>query len=405
MKAALLALLVLTACSSASAGAAFTRTAGHVIFVSDRDGDNDIYGISGDGRRVAALTRNRLPEASVVISPTGNWIGETRGSSAGVLISGDGRRELRLPGRPDAFSADGRLVALETGTSPNWGIATIRSNGRGLRRFGPGVPIEFSPGRRFLSFWEEGTAGVGVVDLATGRRTIVIDETPLDIGYVWWSPSWSKVAWVRRVSANFVLADELVVRARTTPDARPTVLRHGVAPGRVSWLDENRLLVDDSVIRIDGTVAPVFGKYARDVTASPRKNAVAYYEWNDPENRTDPTLFLAAVDGSPTSAVHLTGSPSGLAWSPSGRFVAVAVQTRSGSALGFVDIARLRVTRTVRLPSRVDRLTWSPDDATVLVERVGAREIVIASRSGWVRRVRTHGNTQVIGWMKGPLAR
>ena len=62
MKAALLALLVVTACFSATTGAAFTRSAGHVIFVSDRDGDNDVYGISSDGSRAessptGALTR------------------------------------------------------------------------------------------------------------------------------------------------------------------------------------------------------------------------------------------------------------------------------------------------------------------------------------------------------------
>jgi hypothetical protein len=405
MKPALLALFVLVVCSSATADAAFTRTAGHVIFVSDRDGDNDIYGISGDGRRVAALTRNNLPEASVVISPAGNWIGETRGSSAGVLISADGRHERRLPGRPDAFSADGRLVALETGVSPNWGIATIPPDGRGLRRFGPGVPIEFSPARRLLSFWEEGTAGIGLIDLPTGRRTIVIDETPLDIGYVWWSPSWSKVAWVRRVSENFVLADELVVRARTRPDLRPSVLRHGVAPERVSWLDESRLLVDNAVIRTDGTIERTFGTYPREVQASPGKNVVAYYEWNDPENRTDPKLFVATIDGSDTHVVKLAGSPSGLAWSPSGRFVAVAVRTRSTNALVFVDVTRRRVMRTVRLPSRVDELRWSPDDVRVLADKLGAREVIIASRTGWIRRVPTYGSTRVIGWMKGPLAR
>lgn len=405
MRVALLALLVLTACSSATAGSTITRTASQVIFVSDRDGDKDLYAISWDGRRVTALTRNNAPEASVVISPAGNWIGELRGSSDGVLVSADGRRERRLPGRPDAFSADGRLVALETGTSPKWGIATIHTDGSGLRRFGPGVPIEFSPARRFLSFWEEGTAGIGLVDLATGRRTSVIDETPLDIGYVWWSPSWSKVAWVRRVSDNFVLADELVVRARSQTDTPPTVLRQGVVAGRVAWLSENRLLVGDAVIRTDGTVERVVGTYAQDVQVSPRKNAVAYYEWNDPENRTDPTLFLAVLDGSRTDAVKLIGSPSTLAWSPSGRFVAVAVRVKERNELQFVDVARRRVIRTLRVPVRPDELRWSPDDARVLVDKIGTKQVVIASRTGWVRRVPTRGNTQVIGWMKGPLAR
>lgn len=404
MKAALLALLVLTACSSAIAGAAFTRTEAHLIFVSDRDGDNDVYGVSSDGRRVAALTRTRASEASVVISPTGDWLGLIRAPAAGLLVSADGRRERRLPGVPQAFSANGRLVALETGRSPNWAIATVRTDARGLRRFGPGVPRAFSPGGRLLSFWDE-RAGIGVVDLTTGRRTIVIDETPLDVGYVSWSPSWSKVAWVRRTSDAHGLTDELVVRERTQPGTAPTVLARGAASAQVSWLDDNRLLFDDTVIRTDGRVERVFGAEARDLQASPRNDVVAYFEWNDPANSTDPTLFLAAVDSSRTHAVHLKGAPVTLAWSPTARFVAVAVRIGARNELLFVDVARRRVVRTLRLPRRVDELRWSPDDARVLVNTIGPKEVVIASRTGWVRRVPTHGNTQVIGWMRGALPR
>src|SRR5205809_177619 len=120
----LVALAALLVYLTGSAGRAETVAlpGAHVIFTSDRDGDQDVYGISADGRRVAALTRNKTRDSDILISPTGGWIALTRDYGVGLLLSADGRRERRLPGTPVAFSPDGSRLALTTGNfaQENW---------------------------------------------------------------------------------------------------------------------------------------------------------------------------------------------------------------------------------------------------------------------------------------------
>src|SRR5206468_972057 len=62
----------------------------HLIFISDRDGNSDVYGASADGSRIAALTRNRTSDSNVILSPAGGWLALSRSQEFGVLVRADG---------------------------------------------------------------------------------------------------------------------------------------------------------------------------------------------------------------------------------------------------------------------------------------------------------------------------
>src|SRR5436190_11528383 len=91
----------------------------HVVFVSNRDGDTDIYAAAPGARRVVALTRDRIDESGVSLPSSRGWFAVARQRRHGVpvvaLVSPDGSHVRRL-GRgtygsirsAGLFSHDGR---------------------------------------------------------------------------------------------------------------------------------------------------------------------------------------------------------------------------------------------------------------------------------------------------------
>lgn len=178
LPAAALAATVLAGTPAAAAGSGAGSGAGSqslpaFVFVSDRDGDNEIYLRRADGR-VRQLTRNRIDDFSPAWSPDGRLVAFVRGSSAGTALfvmrpDGAGVRRITTPVRtPDgvpsrdrapAWSPDGRTLAFASdrrgGEGDVWRVDLDGGDLRPLTRTAPfigdGNPT-WSPDGRWIWF-------------------------------------------------------------------------------------------------------------------------------------------------------------------------------------------------------------------------------------------------------------
>ena len=138
------------------AGAAFPGTNGKIAFLSDRDGNNEIYTISfSDGKwgNAKRLTDNRKSDKTPAFSPNGKKIVWERGDYL-YLMNVDGANEHRIPntfhtnyeigrygsyGGNPAFSRNlprGNKIIFDK----NKNIFTINPNGTGLTRITNAAP-------------------------------------------------------------------------------------------------------------------------------------------------------------------------------------------------------------------------------------------------------------------------
>lgn len=304
-----------------------------LIFVSDRDGDDDVYAFDAASRRMAALTRNEADD-SVIVPRRGRWLGVVRGLDDHLfLIRRDGRRQRFVAAgvavdidRPSegaaTFSQDGRRLAFredrETWRAIRTGVVSV-PNGR-IRRFIGIEPLAFSPNGRLLAFRDERTNNLGAIDVARGSRSIVPRSGGLFVG---WSPDSTRIAFINK-GALFVADAEKVVAARM-------VFRGNAVDAH--WLGNARLGLQNrdtsgaglqTQIAVagaaDGKLRVVFRGTGNvsGVWWSPRGDHVAYTTGDYGLEE----LHIGSLDEG-RSATVFRGAEVGAEWSPSGRLLAV----------------------------------------------------------------------------------
>lgn len=208
----------------------------HLVFTSNRDGDEDVYAADTNGR-VAALTRNRLRDGELVLAKNGKWLAVEREYKL-VLISGDGRRERMLGGGTAVgFSPNSRLLAFSRGLDDERMFVVGVPSGR-PRALGGGYPIAFSPSGRLLAFSTFSDA-LGVVDVITGRRTIFPRSQFLY--FLGWSRDSTRLALLRSEERGETTVKILLVANLHRPSSPPlTLIRSGEDLG-AEWLTPRQI--------------------------------------------------------------------------------------------------------------------------------------------------------------------
>jgi Tol biopolymer transport system component len=135
------------------AGAAKGAVNGKIAFVSDRDGNSEIYVMNPDGSEQTRLTNNPEEDVQPAWSPDGRRIAFVRSRQIHVM-NADGSGVIRLTqigsiNESPAWSPDGRLIAFQSSRDSdrrlNLEIYVMAADGTNQTRLTNFIGLDFSP--------------------------------------------------------------------------------------------------------------------------------------------------------------------------------------------------------------------------------------------------------------------
>jgi TolB protein len=343
----------------------------HLLLVSNRDGDGDVYAVGAGGHPLAALTRDADDEYS--------------------LASTDGRRLAFTRDRqgPIVYTADGA--------------------GRHVRRVGTGEPLAWSPGSARLAYDAGGIVVVNANGTHRLRLTKDRDSNPPTTTFEDWSPDGRRLVFSRRVGSDLVSHDELYVVDVTQPPPKPRLLASWTGISSASWSPAGNAIAfryyDDSSNR--EAVAAVDPDSGRTRVLASGEHVSGDPKWSPDGRRllfslgqsySVTPLETADIEaGTSTVLAHARGIDA-FAWSPDGRAVAFTAER----GLGVVDADGHGLRWLRRELFEGDNYTWSPDGTRLaFVDAVGLRTIQANGRG--LRTLVTRGSIELVAWVRGPV--
>jgi Tol biopolymer transport system component len=243
---------------------------GKIVFVTERDGNPEIYLMEPDGTGLVNLTNHPAQD------------------------------------REPAWSPDGRQIAFVSDRSGEFAIYVMQADGSEVRRLAPGEEPDWSPDGDTIVF-TRGSRGIFASTL-DGGETRLTDPTsltpPMGISGISdaspaWSPDGSRIVFVRKYQS---------------PSARVTTA----------------LL---TVMGADGsqaTALPAQGEHLFDPDWSPDGGLIVVSELSGIGNV--PGVLMVAADGSSATTVPgLAGDERNVGWSPDGRKLVAATGISTSS--------------------------------------------------------------------------
>jgi Zn finger protein HypA/HybF involved in hydrogenase expression len=126
---------------------------GHIAFVSDRDGNYEIYVMNADGSQPKNLTQNPADDFSPAWSPDGRYIAffsERDGNYEIYVMNADGSQPKNLTQNlaadySPAWSPDGQHIAFQTERDGNYEIYVMNADGSQPKNLTQNPAAEWSP--------------------------------------------------------------------------------------------------------------------------------------------------------------------------------------------------------------------------------------------------------------------
>ena len=229
-----------------------------IVFVSARDGNNEIYTSNTDGSNITRLTNDPGNDGQPKWSPDGTRIAFTsdRGGSPGLYImNADGsnvvlRTSLAYLGMGLTWSPDGTKIAYSDYTDNGWiGIYVV-----GTTSGSPVLPSEptyndmnpaWSPdGTRIAVSGDDfyGSQGIYTINSVDGTRSEVLTPIYYDENYSYafnnpsWSPNGAKLAMVSWIFGSYI-------SVMNSDGSGFTSLRSGAAWAGTSWSSDGTIIV------------------------------------------------------------------------------------------------------------------------------------------------------------------
>ena len=263
---------------------------GQIAFISDRDGNREIYLMRADGTGLVNLTNNPAVDEGPVWSPDGSKIlFETNrdGNWAVYVMNADGsgvNRLLSTGGFAPAWSPDGTKIAFDFHDG-NFGIYVMNADGSGLTRLASNaaddrVPAWSPDGGKiaFMSF-RDGNWEIYLIH-ADGSGLVNLTNNPAQDEWPVWSPDGSKIAFI------------------TTRDGNPQIYLVNADGSGSTRITSNPWQYFTPVWSPDGT-----------------KIAFSGYDGSS-------QIYVVNADGSNVTRLTSIGSASSPVWSPDGTKIA-----------------------------------------------------------------------------------
>ena len=361
LAAALLGVAVVAGSASARPSVQSAPSRSHILFVSERDGDSEIYAVNADGSRLSQLTRNRIDDDGVTVSPNGRRIAFSCSYSL-CLMNANGTRKTRVRLREFYGFATWSPNSSKIAYQASGGAFVADVNGKNRRRLSSGAVgvVDWSPDSRYVLLQKTTEPEPGleevifiVVPVAGGPAVRIAGGEAQDPD---WSPASSEIA--------------LHIRGNTFDrPARVRIYDHATGQSRdvlTQW-------------QIRGLAWSPNGKYLA-VNGDPRDDFQELMQVL--ELRPDTRLVATAPDPS-----------YGFSWSPDSRRL---VFPRGDSRLTALAVPGGEV-RALKGQLGL----WSPDGTEIAYSTRGGLSTVRVTTN----RVRSvvAGRGSIVAWVRGPV--
>ena len=190
---------------------------GLIAYMSDLDGDFEIWVMNADGSNQHKLTDNDATDSSPAWSPDGGqiaFITDRDGNDEVYVMNADGSNVQRLTQTVDAsesfpaWSPDGMQISFDSDRSGNWDIYVMASNGADPRR------LTDTPDDDWISSWSPDGSQIVFENKRDGNYEIYVmnadgsDQQRLTTnqvhdGFPAWSPDGTRIAFMSRQDGNY----------------------------------------------------------------------------------------------------------------------------------------------------------------------------------------------------------
>ena len=185
---------------------------GEILFMSDRDGDWDLYTVNGDGTGLNQITDNDVDDWSGVYSPDGTKIAfdAKHGTAPGdiFVVDADGANQKNLTSSfsEDAFatwSPDGKQIVFERKINDTYRLHIMNSDGTKTRLLsevntgGWSIPAWSPVGSKIaFSGRMDGDTEIYILDIEDDSLTKVTDNEGFGDAWPTWAPDGEKIAFL-----------------------------------------------------------------------------------------------------------------------------------------------------------------------------------------------------------------